>query len=85
MNYNIYNFKGADILALQNEENIVIFMNYKTSDFIFCCGFKGKLSDIDEDFLYSIWNEYFDEVIGSESALIRHCEQEMDNITEEKE
>ncbi len=79
-NYQVYNIKGADILVLQNGEDIKFFMNYKSSDFIFCCACKGKLSEIDKNFIWSIWDDYFEEVVGAESALKRHYDEEMEEI-----
>lgn len=83
--FHVYNIKGADILVLQNGEDIEFFMNYKTSDFIFCCACKGELSEIDENFIWSIWDDYFEIVVGAESALKRHYDEEMEKIMEKIE
>ena len=84
-NCKLYNVKGAIILAIQNDENIAFYMDYRTSDFIFCVEYKGKLSELEDEEVVNIWREYFDIVIGCEGVLIDYYEKEMERMTNELE
>ena len=80
-NYKMYNHKGADILALENGEEVIFFMNYKNNDFIFCGAMKAKLSEIKENSIIAVWRDFFDMVIIKESILNEHEREcgELDN------
>lgn len=82
-NYKIYNHKGADILALENGEDVVFFMNYKNNDFMFCGVKKAKLSEITDNDIFSVWKHFFDLVIIKETVLIEH-ERECDELENEE-
>jgi hypothetical protein len=83
-NYKMYKFKGAEILALENGEEVIFFMNYKSNDFIFCGAIKAKLSEITDEEILVVWRDFFDMVIIKETVLIEHEEEygELDNNEE---
>ena len=75
-----FNFKGASILVLQDGEMVRFYMNYKTSDYFFCVGYKAKIEDITECDAISIWNQYFDCTVEEENALISYHEAMMEEL-----
>jgi len=72
--------KGASILVLQEGEMVEFYMNYKTSDYFFCVGYKAKIEDITECDAISIWEQYFDCTVEKENALISYSEAMMEEI-----
>ena len=75
-----FEFKGATILVLQEGEMVEFYMNYKTSNYFFCVGYKAKIEDITECDAISIWNQYFDSTVEEENALISYSEAMMEEI-----
>ena len=75
-----FEFKGATILVLQVGEMVEFYMNYKTSDYFFCVGYKAKIEDITECDAISIWNQYFDCTVEEENALISYHEAMMEEL-----
>lgn len=75
-----FEFKGATILVLQEGEMVEFYMNYKTSDYFFCVGYKAKIEDITECDAISIWNQYFDCTVEEENALISYHEAMMEEL-----
>ena len=73
-------FKGASILVLQECEMVEFYMNYKTSDYFFCVGYKAKIEDITECDAISIWDQYFDIIVVNENALISYDEAMMEEL-----
>ena len=73
-------FKGASILVLQEGEMVEFYMNYKTSDYFFCVGYKAKIEDITECDAISIWDQYFDIIVVNENALISYDEAMMEEL-----
>ena len=67
-----FSYKGASILVLQEGDMVMFYMNYKTSDYIFCVGYKAKIDDITECDAISIWSQYFDITVEDENALISY-------------
>lgn len=65
---------------LQEGEMVEFYMNYKTSDYFFCVGYKAKIEDITECDAISIWNQYFDSTVEEENALISYSEAMMEEI-----
>jgi hypothetical protein len=80
-----FNFKGASILVLQEGEMVEFYMNYKTSDYFFCVGYKAKIEDITECDAISIWNQYFDCTVEEENALISYHEAMMEELEKRQE
>ena len=80
MNCKYFNYKGASILVLQKGEMVEFYMNYKTSDYFFCVGYKAKIEDITECDAISIWNQYFDCTVEEENALISYHEAMMEEL-----
>ena len=72
--------QGATILVLQDGEKVKFYMNYKTSDYFFCVGYKAKIEDITECDAISIWNQYFDCTVGEENALISYHDAMMEEL-----
>lgn len=72
--------KGATILVLQEGEMVEFYMNYKTSDYFFCVGYKAMIEDITECDAISIWNQYFDCTVGEENALISYHDAMMEEL-----
>ena len=79
-----YNFKGASILVLQEGEMVEFYMNYKTSDYFFCVGYKAKIEDITECDAISIWNQYFDSTVEDENALISYHQAMMEAMEKQQ-
>jgi len=75
-------FKGASILVLQEGEMVEFYMNYKTSDYFFCVGYKAKIEDITECDAISIWDQYFDSTVVDENALISFHEKMIEEMEE---
>ena len=75
-----FNFKGASILVLQEGEFVEFYMNYKTSDYFFCVGYKAKIEDITERDAFSIWDQYFDCIVEDENALISYSQAMMEEM-----
>lgn len=75
-----FEFEGATILVLQEGEMVEFYMNYKTSDYFFCVGYKAKIEDITECDAISIWNQYFDCTVEEENALISYHEAMMEEL-----
>ena len=65
---------------LQEGEMVEFYMNYKTSDYFFCVGYKAKIEDITECDAISIWEQYFDCTVEKENALISYSEAMMEEI-----
>lgn len=80
-----FNFKGATILVLQEGEMVEFYMNYKTSDYFFCVGYKAKIEDITKCDAISIWNQYFDGTVEEENALISYDQKKMEEMEKEME
>ncbi len=80
-----FNFKGASILVLQEGEMVEFYMNYKTSDYFFCVGYKAKIEDITECDAISIWNQYVDCTVEEENALISYHEAMMEELEKRQE
>jgi len=66
--------------VLQEGEMVEFYMNYKTSDYFFCVGYKAKIEDITECDAISIWEQYFDCTVEKENALISYSEAMMEEI-----
>lgn len=79
-----FNFKGASILVLQEGEMVEFYMNYKTSDYFFCVGYKAKIEDITECDAISIWDQYFDSTVVDENALISFHEKMIEEMEEQQ-
>ena len=79
-----FSYKGASILVLQEGEMVEFYMNYKTSDYFFCVGYKAKIEDITECDAISIWNQYFDSTVEGENALISYTEAMMEAMEEQQ-
>ena len=75
-----FDFKGATILVLQEGEMVEFYMNYKTSNYFFCVGYKAKIEDITECDAISIWNQYFDLTVEEENAVISYHEAIMEEL-----
>ena len=84
LNYNLYRFKGTNILVLENDDKITFFMNYKYENFIFCDRRKGKLADITEEEIFSVWRDYIDLVIVEENILIAQLDAGEDELDAEE-
>ena len=76
--------KGASMLVLQEGEMVEFYMNYKTSDYFFCVGYKAKIEDITEGDAISIWNQYFDSTVEDENALISYHQAMMEAIEKQQ-
>ena len=79
-----FSYKGASILVLQEGDMVMFYMNYKTSDYIFCVGYKAKIDDITECDAISIWNQYFDSTVEDENALISYHQAMMEEIEKQQ-
>ena len=79
-----FSYKGASILVLQEGDMVMFYMNYKTSDYIFCVGYKAKIDDITECDAISIWNQYFDSTVEDENALISYTEAMMEAMEKQQ-
>ena len=75
-----FEFKGATILVLQEGEMVEFYMNYKTSDYFFCVGYKAKIEDITECDAISIWNQYFDSTVEDENVLISYYQEMVEKM-----
>ncbi len=80
-----FNFKGASILVLQEGELVMFYMNYKTSDYFFCVGYKAKIEDITERDAIGIWDQYFDSTVEGENALISFYDAMIDEEMEKRQ
>ena len=76
--------QGATILVLQDGEKVKFYMNYKTSDYFFCVGYKAKIEDITECDAISIWNQYFDSTVEDENALISYHQAMMEAMEKQQ-
>ena len=79
-----FEFKGATILVLQEGEMVEFYMNYKTSDYFFCVGYKAKIEDITECDAISIWNQYFDSTVEDENVLISYHQSMMEEMEKQQ-
>lgn len=70
---------------LQESEMVEFYMNYKTSDYFFCVGYKAKIEDITKCDAISIWNQYFDGTVEEENALISYDQKKMEEMEKEME
>ena len=77
-------FKGASILVLQEGEMVEFYMNYKTSDYFFCVGYKAKIEDITECDAISIWNQYFDSTVEDENVLISYYQEMVEKMEKQQ-
>lgn len=78
--YKIFEFKGVVVLVLQVGENVEFYMNYKTSNFTFCVGYKANLADITIEDALSIWHDYFECVLDEENAVITMHERKFKEL-----
>ena len=76
----IANYKGADILALQNGKIIFFFMNYKRMDYIFCGCRKGNVKHLKEEDFAQVWEDNFDLVYCKECVIIENCEKGIEEL-----
>ena len=76
----IANYKGADILALQNGKEIAFYMNYKRSDFIFCGCRKGNVKNLKEKDIVQVWEDNFEMVFCKECIIIENCEKGIEEL-----
>lgn len=79
-----FEFKGATILVLQEGEMVEFYMNYKTSDYFFCVGYKAKIEDITECDAISIWNQYFDSTVEDENVLISYYQEMVEKMEKQQ-
>ncbi len=79
-----FSYKGASILVLQEGDMVMFYMNYKTSDYIFCVGYKAKIDDITECDAISIWSQYFDITVEDENALISYHQAMMEAMEKQQ-
>ena len=77
-----FEFKGASILVLQEGEMVEFYMNYKTSDYFFCVGYKAKIEDITECDAISIWNQYSDKTSEYDNVLMSYHHAMMEPMME---
>ena len=75
--------KGAKVLAIQEKENVSIYMRYIGCDYIFCDSFEGKLSEITKEEAYFFWMDFIAYVVENENAIIEHFDKNKDKKEEE--
>lgn len=83
--YKIFEFKGVVVLVLQVGENVEFYMNYKTSDFFFCVGYKANLADITIEHAICIWHQHFECVLDEENTVIAMNEKILNELEKRHE
>lgn len=63
-----FNYKGATILVLQQDDWLDFLMQIKTTRLFHCTTIKGKIEDVTEEDAIDIWNRYYKKISKLDDA-----------------